>query len=128
MPPWLVLLVSTRPEENIAKRVKDFHPAVIKPDAANNEADVRALFREMLRSAGFAGDAEEEAAVVDALWDRSEGLFLWARFQDQALRKLAIDGRLVPSEIALLPKGVQKAYAEAFTRLLEAFHGDRALY
>jgi len=92
---------------------------VLLPSLNDNERDIEIHFHARLRRLG-ALPAQHDS-LVTALLRKSEGSFLWASFQEKALRTLAKAGPLTVDGVARLPSGMLDTYLESFLRLRERF-------
>ena len=73
--------------------------------------------------------ARDGAAATRAVIDQSEGVFLWIRFQERAIRELARTSLgITPASVATLAKGMKNVYAKYFADLLAALGGDETRY
>ena len=92
LPPWLGLIITSRPEALIVAKLSRSTPLQMDCESAENQRDLRAFFEHCLSAAmgeeqGAAGDASSapssppssHAAVVDQLLSKSAGLFLLGR-------------------------------------------------
>ncbi|MDX1388441.1 MAG: TIR domain-containing protein, partial [Acidobacteriota bacterium] len=112
LPRWLRLVVTSRPDPELEEAIRDREPYVetfeIEADGASNRADLRAYVDRELEALGHrVGDA-----VVDAVVERSEGIFLYASRVIQSLR----DGLLSVDRLTELPKGMRSWYRDEFQR------------
>jgi hypothetical protein len=109
LPPWIGLLVTSRPEQP-ASTVFDGLPMLrIDADTANNRADLRLYARGWLGKTGRT--AAEVEALIEAIDSRADGSFIY-------LRKLreAHENRGLPLDKDALPDGLNGLYDEWFRR------------
>jgi len=85
MPDWLGLVMSTRPDDYIPAKVKSFSPTELNTDDQANVADMKLYLKALLQ--GFVRKADLVPAVA-VLAARSEGLFVYASFLEDTLRRL----------------------------------------
>ena len=72
LPGWIRFCVTTRPEINIADRLKKFNPVVLEQDDEENVQDIRLFLGRQLCSVIQSGSEE---VVIDALVREAAGLF-----------------------------------------------------
>ena len=87
-PHWLCMMVSTRPEDALHKRLSAFKPTVLTPSLKENMKDLEVHFQVMLHRLG-ANPEQQHEDLVKELLTRSEGVFFWASMQRQPLQELA---------------------------------------
>lgn len=77
LPPWLCLVLSTRPEKEIPKSMRDFHPTKLEwSDVSFLEDLQKHLKLTLLYQPGLL-DPRAADQIIDILTERSEGPFLW---------------------------------------------------
>jgi hypothetical protein len=107
MPPWLRLIVTSRPHEqeiNFALQVLD--PWKLDAGGAENLQDIREYLCRELRP--FTGNGAVSNEIVNAIVERSEGLFLYVSWVRQELE----DGRLSLARLEEFPRGLGGVYAD----------------
>nr|WP_294513808.1 toll/interleukin-1 receptor domain-containing protein [uncultured Rhodopila sp.] len=109
LPPWIGLLVTSRPEQPAGTVFGDLPMLRIDADEARNRADLRLYAQGWLGASGRA--AAEVAALIDAIDARADGSFIY-------LRKLreAHENRGLPLDKDSLPDGLNGLYDEWFRR------------
>ena len=113
LPVWFRFLVTTRPEVNIADRLKKFNPIQLKQDNEKNVKDIRLFLEKQLSSVIQAGSKE---VVIDALVRKAAGHFLYAYLMVDFIRENV--SLLTPEELGIiLPSGVSSVYQSYFERL-----------
>ena len=113
LPVWFRFLVTTRPEVNIADRLKKFNPIQLKQDNEENVKDIRLFLEKQLSSVIQAGSKE---VVIDALVRKAAGHFLYAYLMVDFIKKNF--SLLTPEELGrTLPSGVSSVYQSYFERL-----------
>ena len=75
LPVWMRFCFTTRPELNIADRLKKFKPLQLEPDDDENLKDIRLFFEKQLNDVVPAG---YQKVVMNELARKAEGLFLYA--------------------------------------------------
>ena len=113
LPVWLRFLVSTRPEVNIADRLKKFDPIQLEQDNEENVKDIRLFLEKQLSSVIQSGS---EDVVIDALVRKAAGHFLYAYLMVDFIKKNF--SLLTPEELGrTLHSGVSSVYQSYFERL-----------
>ena len=113
LPVWFRFLVTTRPEVNIADRLKKFNPIQLEQDNEENVKDIRLFLEKQLSSVIQAGS---EDGVIDALVRKAAGHFLYAYLMVDFIKKNF--SLLTPEELnRTLPSGVSSVYQSYFERL-----------
>ena len=113
LPVWFRFLVTTRPEINIADRLKRFNPIQLEQDNAENVKDIRLFLEKQLSSVIQSGS---EDVVIDALVRKAAGHFLYAYLMVDFIKKNV--SLLTPEELGrTLPSGVSSVYQSYFERL-----------
>ncbi|CAH3024694.1 unnamed protein product, partial [Porites evermanni] len=113
LPVWLRFCVTTRPEINIADRLKKFNPVLLEQDDEENVEDIRLFLETQLCSVIQSGSEE---VVIDALVRETAGHFLYAYLMVNFIKEnLSL---LSPEELGrTLPSGVFSFYQSYFERL-----------
>ncbi|CAH3015679.1 unnamed protein product, partial [Porites evermanni] len=113
LPGWVRFCVTTRPEINIADRLKKFNPVLLEQDDKENVEDIRLFLERQLRSVIQSGF---EDVVIDALVRKAAGHFLYAYLMVDFIKKNNL--LLTPEELGrILPSGVSSVYQSYFERL-----------
>ena len=113
LPVWFRFLVTTRPEVNIADRLKKFNPIQLEQDNEENVKDIRLFLEKQLSSVIQSGS---EDVVIDALVRKAAGHFLYAYLMVDFIKKHF--SLLTPKELGrTLPSGVSSVYQSYFERL-----------
>ncbi|MFM7276056.1 MAG: NACHT domain-containing protein, partial [Gammaproteobacteria bacterium] len=107
-PPWLRLLITSRPEVEVRTALRSFDPWEFDAKRAENTADLREYLERELRASGFA----PTAAQIDTVIARSEGLFLYMKVVVQELR----EGRLSLARTQDFQRGLAGYYGRYFER------------
>ena len=110
-PPWLRLIVTSRPQEaeiNFALQALDSWQ--LDAGREENLEDIRRYLRRQLQP--FAGNREPPVAVVEAIIEKSEGLFLYVNWVREELKA----GRLSLERVGEFPRGLGGVYAQFFDR------------
>ena len=113
LPVWFRFLVTTRPEVNIADRLKKFNPIQLEQDNEENVKDIRLFLEKQLSSVIQSGS---EDVVIDALVRKAAGHFLYAYLMVDFIKENF--SLLTPEEVGrTLPSGVSSVYQSYFERL-----------
>ena len=113
LPGWVRFCVTTRPEINIADRLKKFNPVLLEQDDEENVQDIRLFLERQLCSVIQSGSEE---VVIDALVREAAGHFLYAYLMVDFIKKNF--SLLTPEELGrTLPSGVSSVYQSYFERL-----------
>ena len=113
LPVWFRFLVTTRPEINIADRLKRFNPIQLEQDDEENVNDIRLFLEKQLSSVIQSGS---EDVVIDALVREAAGHFLYAYLMVDFIKENV--SLLTPEELGrTLPSGVSSVYQSYFERL-----------
>ena len=113
LPVWFRFLVTTRPEVNMAGRLKKFNPIQLDQDNEENVKDIRLFLEKQLSSVIQAGCNE---VIIDGLVRKAAGHFLYAYLMVDFIKKNV--PLLTPEELGrILPSGVSSVYESYFERL-----------
>ena len=113
LPGWVRFCVTTRPEINIADRLKKFNPVLLEHDDEENVEDIRLFVERQLCSVIQSGFEE---VVIDALVREAAGHFLYAYLMVDFIKENV--SLLTPEELGrTLPSGVSSVYQSYFERL-----------
>lgn len=129
LPPWVRLLVTSRPEDYIKKRMSIFCPHTLEPQEDRNRADILAFILGSLRQDGLTD--EERAWVGDTILQRSEGVFAYVAAVVRMVQ--TGEGNLGKIRVGDLPQGHRALYRcqqASMTRPTEAsrFYQSRVQY
>jgi len=111
LPSWLRVIVTSRPHEqetNFALQALD--PWKLDAARPENFDDMRKYLRLQLKP--FTDDGEPSEQLVNAVMEKSEGLFLYVSWVRQELE----DGRLSLTQIEEFPRGLGGLYRQFFQR------------
>ena len=125
LPRWLGVYMTTRPEAPISEALGKFKPWELSPESEDNRSDVRLFFSRLLVQHGGARFADESVhkAAVEALVDKSNGLFIYASFASEKVRSMVPEA-LTPEALDAFPEGLDDFYAEQLERIVGAGGGD----
>ena len=114
LPLWLRFLVTTRPEVNIWDSLKDLQPLILEPKDEDNLKVIRFYFE---RSLSDLLEVEMHELVLDDLVQKSEGVFLSAKFLVDFLRDKCSTLLTLEQLDKTLPTGIACVYQSYFQRL-----------
>jgi len=106
LPSWLRIVATTRPEPRLLSVLSDLHPHKLDADDQRNRQDISGYLQQQL--AAFNPAAE----TIDAIVDKSEGIFLYA--EQVTLQVLDLDLSL--ERIDEFPVGLSGIYTQYFQR------------
>ncbi len=118
LPRWLRILITSREVDGVTTSLTGCRRIVLQGRAEQNQADVRDYFVRRLERK-FGGDARWLPAL-DALTERSGGIFLYAHLMAEALEQ----GHMTLEDPDTFPTGL----AESFRRWFGWMFRDDALY
>ena len=110
-PPWLRLLITSRPDPAIVDTLKNIGPLVIDISSHESEQDVRLYVRDELYKK-FPGPEPLVDNAIHSIVAKSEGNMLYAEY----ICREILSGRIQLGSLDEFPKGLGGAYAEFFTR------------
>ena len=123
LPGWIRFCVTTRPEINIADRLKTFNPVLLEQDDEENVKDIRLFLERQLCSVIQSGSEE---VVIDALVREAAGHFLYAYLMVDFIKKNV--SLLTPEElVTTLPTDISGFYESYFERLKEELEKNKEL-
>ncbi len=113
LPLWIRFLVTTRPEINIADRLKCLNPLELEPDNDENLKDIELCFEKQL---SHVLQTEYQEITLQALVEKSEGVMLYAHYLVDFIKE---EIPLLTPELldSTLPSGISDVYHSYFKRL-----------
>ncbi|KAL9966363.1 hypothetical protein ACROYT_G024419 [Oculina patagonica] len=113
LPLWIRFLATTRPEINIANRLKCLHPLELEPNNEENLNDIQLCFEKQL---SHVLKTEYEEIILQALVNKSDGVMLYAHYLvDFIKEKVPL---LTPELLdSTFPSGISSVYHSYFERL-----------
>ncbi|XP_068760733.1 uncharacterized protein [Montipora capricornis] len=117
LPLWLRFLVTTRPEVNIWNSLKDLQPLLLEPKDEENLKVIRFYFEHSLSDLL---EFERREVVLDYLVQKSEGVFLCAKFLVDFIRAKCSTLLTLEQLDKTLPAGIACVYQSYFQRLEQA--------
>ena len=113
LPAWIRFLVTTRPEINIADRLKSLNPVQLEPNNEENLKDIRLFFKVQLRQIF---QIETQEVILQALVRKSEGVMLYAHYLADFIKENV--PRLTPELLeSTLPSGLSSVYHSMTSRV-----------
>jgi hypothetical protein len=112
LPQWIKILILTRPELQVRKKLQHFKPFEIGPDDDNHNLDLGHFIRHCLPNLGERN--------VSLLCKKCEGSFLYAYFIVHELKE--INFGIEPNLSDFASKGISGFYEKQFKRLKTGLH------
>ena len=115
LPGWIKILISSRPELQVRKKLQRLNPLEILPDDYHHNLDLQHFIRHCFPNLNQ-GD-------VSSLISKCEGSFLYAYYLVNELKEM--DMGIEPKLSDYVPKGISGFYEKQFERLrtgLQRFH------
>ena len=107
LPQWIKILITSRPELQVKKKLEHFHPFQIFPQDVNQEKDLKCFVEHHLPIL----DEDSKNWLVSLC----EGSFLYAYYMVKELNEIDVGVELNLSDYA--PKGISGFYQKQFQRL-----------
>ena len=107
LPSWVKILISSRPELQVRKKLEHFNPVEILPDDCHHIRDLKHYFQQRLPNLS--------KGTVNSLISKCEGSFLYAYYLVDELQKR--DLGIEPNLDEFVPKGISGFYEKQFKRL-----------
>lgn len=109
LPPWLGLFITSRPDQEIARKFSRFNPYEIESTDSRNLEDIRHYLYQWTEKNVFT-DAQEK--VIEILLNKSEGVFLYLH---EILRDIST-GIVSIDNLEDLPQGLTGIYTDFIER------------
>ena len=110
-PSWLKLVLTSRPEPLLTRKLSSLTPLVIEENIIENDADLKGYLESKLNSQINKINAGEE--VITKLVGKCQGIFLYAK----EISNEIISGRLDLSSLDSFPEGLTGIYTSYFERI-----------
>ena len=107
LPQWVKILITSRPELQVRKKLQHFNPVEILPDDSHHTRDLKHFFQQCLPNLS--------EGSVNSLISKCEGSFLYAYHLVNELQKR--DLGIEPNLDDIVPKGISGFYEKQFKRL-----------
>jgi tetratricopeptide (TPR) repeat protein len=114
LPKWLRLIVTSRPDSEVVRRLQSLEPLTLEPDSDENLEDLREYVN--VHIAQFAPDGVIAEKTVEQLQTASEGNWLYLHW----IRRELEAGRLSLDAPEQFPKGLGSVYGQFFERRFHA--------
>lgn len=112
-PEWLKIVITSRPEQDITRRLKHLNPVVIVNDSTENLEDIRGYLELNLHPFLYNYNPKKQLEIIDKILIKSEGNFLYA----VEIVKAVEDGVLILSNVDSFPVGLTNIYLNYFERM-----------
>ena len=113
LPLWIRFLVTTRPEINIADKLKCLHPLQLEQNNEENLKDIYVCLKKQLR---HLLQSEYQEIILQELVRKSEGIMLYAHYLVNFIKENM--PLLTPEQLdSTLPPGISDVYKLYFKRL-----------
>lgn len=112
LPPWLRLIATSRPEEEVLKRVRTLSVLELNCERPDNLADIRAYISARLAAGPPSALTGAAHRIGEQLVTLSAGNFLYAKMALDALS----DGAMTEEDLNQLAPGVVRFFFEMFRR------------
>ena len=115
LPSWLRIVATTRPDEQVLRKIRRLNTFELRPDDADNAADVALYINNRLRQLRLIDRLSDESvrSVTERLPRLARGNFLYARMSLDALE----EGTLSVQDLGGLSPGMSDFYAKTFSTL-----------
>ena len=113
LPDWVGLVVTSRPEPAIQRKLKAHGLHAIASDDPRNMADLKSFAQRWLRSLGLSG--RQHGLTLRSVLEAAAGNFLYLRQLEQSVARGVIEVAML-GERDLLPAGLPGLYAYWFER------------
>ncbi|CAB4036125.1 E3 ubiquitin- ligase DZIP3 [Paramuricea clavata] len=107
LPEWIKILITSRPELQVRKKLQHLNPVEILPDDYHHKLDLEHFIHHCLPNMNQGN--------VSSLISKCEGSFLYAYYSVNALKKM--DLGIEPNLSDYVPKGISGFYEKQFGRL-----------
>ena len=107
LPQWVKILITSRPELQVRKKLQHFNPVEILPDDSHHTRDLKHFFQQCLPNLS--------EGTVNSLISKCEGSFLYAYYLVNELQKR--DLGIEPNLDDIVPEGISGFYEKQFKRL-----------
>lgn len=120
LPAWLKIVATTRPEPRLLSVLAALYPRKLDADDLRNRQDITDYLKEQL------SDFNPDGKTVDAIVDKSEGIFLYA---EHVVAQVLLKG-LSLDRVDEFPEGLPGIYTQYFQRQfpdIENYHATTGL-
>ena len=109
LPKWIKILITSRPELQVKKKLQHFNPSEILPQDENQQEDLKCFVRGTGSLPHFKVDS------IDYVVKKSEGSFLYAYHMVKELKEMVAG--IEPNLRDYAPRGISGFYEKQFKRL-----------
>ena len=109
LPNWIKILITSRPELPVRKKLGHFKPLEIRADSNDQKKDVEYFICESLPMPNINED------IISTLIGKCNGSFLYAYYMVNELREMHVKGESIVTDFVL--KGISGFYSKQFERL-----------
>ncbi len=110
LPDWMRLIITSRPEPEVTTPLQGLRPYQLDASRKENKEDLRTYLQRELQP--FAEEGKVPEQTLDTLLEKSEGLFLYADWVREELKK----DNLSLGQVEEFPKGLGGIYLQFFER------------
>ena len=107
LPKWIKILITSRPELPVRKKLEHFKPLEIRSDSDHQKKDVEYFIRKSLPNLS--------KDIISTLIGKCNGSFLYAYYMVNELKEMHVEGESIV--IDFVPKGISGFYSKQFERL-----------
>ncbi|WP_178554176.1 TIR domain-containing protein [Frisingicoccus sp.] len=112
-PEWLRLVITSRPEQDILRRLGHLNPVIIVNDSENNKNDIRGYLQCYLEPFMQDSNLKMQQEIIDKVLKKSEGSFLYAAEIVKAVEL----GTFNLKDVDNFPVGLTNIYLSYFERM-----------
>ena len=110
LPKWIKILITSRPELPVRKKLEHFKPLEIRSDSDHQKKDVEYFIRE-----SFPNLSKD---IISTLIGKCNGSFLYAYYMVNELKEMHVEGESIVTDF--VPKGISGFYSKQFERLAKS--------
>ena len=110
LPKWIKILITSRPELPVRKKLEHFKPLEIRSDSDHQKKDVEYFIRESLPNLS--------KDIISTLIGKCNGSFLYAYYMVNELKEMHVEGESIVTDF--VPKGISGFYSKQFERLAKS--------
>ena len=110
LPKWIKILITSRPELPVRKKLEHFKPLEIRSDSDHQKKDVEYFIRKSLPSLS--------KDIISKLIGKCNGSFLYAYYMVNELKEMHVEGESIVTDF--VPKGISGFYSKQFERLAKS--------
>ncbi len=107
LPIWLNIIITSRPEPELMRKLKKFNPLELKANEQNNFNDLELFITQKL-------DKKLDSVIINSLIEKSDGNMLYLKMMLE--HDTVKNGNFTLQNIAELPAGMEEFYQQYFER------------